>query len=188
VLRARDEAHLLTWTPPGRLQITCVDASRHLAERFGPPAGVVLFSGTLKPFACYARLSGLAQCRSEEIPSPFPAEHRCLLVVPQISTLYRRRDRETPRVAEFLSKVLPLRHGNYLIFFPSFDFSGPTGGVVDSARVEDHPAASNGPGTQFRGLFRSRFWRLRCPRRATRTASSSSTPRCATASRAPAAA
>ncbi|HEX7554751.1 MAG TPA: ATP-dependent DNA helicase, partial [Geothrix sp.] len=122
ILRERTEAHLLTWTPPGRLQITCVDASSHLAERFEPLAGAVLFSGTLKPFAYYARLSGLTKPRCEEIPSPFPSEHRCLLVVPQVSTLYRRRDQQTPRIAQFLSKVLPLRHGNYLVFFPSFEF------------------------------------------------------------------
>lgn len=122
ILRERSEAHLLTWIPPGRLQITCVDASTHLKERFKPLAGAVLFSGTLKPFEYYARLSGLTKPRCAEIPSPFPAEHRCLLVVPQISTLYRQRDQQTPRIADFLSKVLPLRHGNYLIFFPSFEF------------------------------------------------------------------
>ncbi|WP_306591301.1 ATP-dependent DNA helicase [Geothrix sp. 21YS21S-4] len=122
VLRERTDAHLLTWTPPGRLQITCVDASSHLADRFESLAGAVLFSGTLKPFDFYARLSGLAEPRCEEIPSPFPAEHRRLLMVPQVSTLYRRRDQETPRIAEFLSRVLPLRHGNYLVFFPSFEF------------------------------------------------------------------
>lgn len=122
VLRERTEAHLLTWTPPGRLQITCVDASPHLAGRFKPLAGAVLFSGTLKPFKFYARLSGLTDTRCEEIPSPFPAAHRCLLVVPQISTLYRRRDQEAPRIAQFLAKVLPLKFGNYLVFFPSFEF------------------------------------------------------------------
>ncbi len=122
VLKERTEAHLMTWIPPGRLQITCVDASAHLAERFKPLAGAVLFSGTLKPFDYYQRLSGLTSSSREEIPSPFPAEHRCLLVVPQISTLFRRRDLETPRIAEILSRVLPLRRGNYLVFFPSFEF------------------------------------------------------------------
>ncbi len=131
VLRERSEAHLLTWMPPGRLQITCVDASPYLAERFRSLAGAVLFSGTLKPFAYYQRLCGLAQARCEEIPSPFPPEHRCLLVVPQISTLYRQREQQTPRVAEFLSKVLPLRKGNYLVFFPSFEFLDKTRPFLD---------------------------------------------------------
>jgi len=120
VLRERTEAHLLTWMD--RLQITCVDASPYLAECFRPLAGAVLFSGTLKPFDYYARLSGIPEPRCEEIASPFPAEHRCLLVVPQISTLYRQREQQTPRIGQFLSKVLPLRRGNYLIFFPSFEF------------------------------------------------------------------
>ena len=131
VLRERGEAHLLTWCPPGRLQITCVDASRHLAERFAPLAGAVLFSGTLKPFDYYERLSGLAGALREEIPSPFPAGNRCLLVVPQISTLYRRRPQEAPRIADFLGKVLPLRHGNYLVFFPSFEFLEQTQPLLD---------------------------------------------------------
>lgn len=124
VLRELAPSHLVTWVPPGRLQITCADASSHLAERLKPLAGLVLFSATLKPFAFYERLSGLEPERAlrEELPSPFPAEHRRILVVPQISTLLRRRARETPRIADFLGRVLPLRHGNYLVFFPSFDF------------------------------------------------------------------
>ena len=115
-------AHLITWIPPGRLQITCPDASEHLAERMKGLANAVLFSGTLKPFEFYERLSGVSGSLREEVPSPFPAEHRRTLVVPQISTLFRRREIEIPRVADFISRVLPLRHGNYLVFFPSFDF------------------------------------------------------------------
>ena len=63
--------------------------------------------------------------------SPFPPEHRLVLVVPQVSTLYRRREAEIPRVAEFLSRVLPLRRGNYLVFFPSFDFLERTRPLLD---------------------------------------------------------
>ena len=146
VLRDRGDAHLLTWSPPGRLQITCVDASKHLAERFAPLAGAVLFSGTLKPFDYYERLSGLADARREEVPSPFPAENRCLLVVPQISTLYRRRAQETPRIAEFLSRVLALRHGNYLVFFPSFDFLEKTQPMLDlpGFRILAQPRRASG--------------------------------------------
>ncbi len=133
VLRELSPAHLITWIPPGRLQVTCADASAHLAERLKPLAGVVLFSGTLKPFAFYERLSGLPAERTlqEEIPSPFPAEHRRILVVPQISTLLRRRPQEIPRIADFLSRVLPERHGNYLVFFPSFDFLEKTQALLD---------------------------------------------------------
>jgi DNA excision repair protein ERCC-2 len=146
VLRERTEAHLLTWSPPGRLQITCLDASRHLAERFRPLGGAVLFSGTLKPFDFYERLSGLANARCEEIPSSFPPGNRCLLVIPQISTLYRRRGQETPRVAQFLSRVLPLRRGNYLVFFPSFEFLEKTQPLLDlpKFRILAQPRGASG--------------------------------------------
>jgi DNA excision repair protein ERCC-2 len=123
VLRQLGEEHTVTWAPPGRLQITCADASGHLAGRMAPLAGAVLFSATLKPFPCHQRLLGL-EVRAEdamEVPSPFPAGNRKVLVVPQVSTLYRSREREAPRIAHFLQRVLPLRVGNYLVFFPSFE-------------------------------------------------------------------
>jgi DNA excision repair protein ERCC-2 len=123
VLRVLGEEHGLTWQPPGRLQITCADASEHLAQRMEAVAGAVLFSGTLKPFECHRRLSGLGglETAAAEVRSPFPEAHRLVLVVPQISTLYRLRDREVPRIAHFLQRVLPLRMGNYFVFFSSFD-------------------------------------------------------------------
>jgi DNA excision repair protein ERCC-2 len=121
VLRELGEAHAVTWIPPGRLQITCADASAHLAGRFAALAGSVLFSATLKPFQYHHRLSGLEDPATAEVPSPFPPGNRKVLVVPQISTRYRTREREVPRIAGFLERVLPLRRGNYLVFFPSFE-------------------------------------------------------------------
>ena len=128
VLRLLGEAYAVTWIPPGRLQITCADASTHLAERLEALAGAVLFSATLKPFEYHRRLLGLDEAASAaaEVPSPFPPDHRKVLVVPQISTLYRTRSREAPRIAHFLERVLPQRAGNYLVFFPSFELLDQT--------------------------------------------------------------
>ena len=128
---ALPEARIVTWIPPGRLQITCPEASEHLAGRMKALAGSVLFSGTLKPFPFYEQLAGLSGSLAEEVASPFPAEHRLVLVVPQVSTLFRRRAAEIPKVAAFISRVLPLRKGNYLVFFPSFDFLERTLPLLD---------------------------------------------------------
>jgi DNA excision repair protein ERCC-2 len=123
VLRLLGEEHAVTWVPPGRLQITCADAASHLAGRLQALAGAVLFSATLKPFEYHRRLLGLDEAAGAcaEVPSPFPPGHRKVLVVPQVSTLYRSRAREAPRIAHFLERVLPRRPGNYLVFFPSFE-------------------------------------------------------------------
>ena len=128
VLRELGEQHVVTWMPPGRLQITCADASGHLQARFAALHGAVLFSGTLKPFLYHQRLCGLddPRCATAEVPSPFPPGNRKVLVVPQISTLYRSRAREAPRIAQFLERVLPLRRGNYFVFFPSFELLDQT--------------------------------------------------------------
>jgi len=118
----------VTWIPPGRLQITCADAASHLQTRMAALAGAVLFSGTLKPFQYHQRLAGLGDqpLAAAEVPSPFPPGNRKVLVVPQISTLYRSREREAPRIAHFLQRVLPLRLGNYFVFFPSFELLDQT--------------------------------------------------------------
>ena len=128
VLRILDDAHVVTWIPPGRLQITCADAASHLQTRMAALAGAVLFSGTLKPFQYHQRLAGLGDqpLAAAEVPSPFPPGNRKVLVVPQISTLYRSREREAPRIAHFLQRVLPLRLGNYFVFFPSFELLDQT--------------------------------------------------------------
>ena len=128
VLRELGDQHVVSWIPPGRLQITCADASSHLQGRLAQLHGAVLFSGTLKPFLYHQRLCGLDDPRTAtaEVPSPFPAGNRKVLVVPQLSTLYRSRDREAPRIAHFLERVLPLRPGNYFVFFPSFEMLDKT--------------------------------------------------------------
>jgi len=103
----------------------------------------VLFSATLKPFLYHQRLLGLEPPRSAaaEVPSPFPPGNRKVLVVPQISTLYRSREREAPRIAHFLQRVLPGRRGNYLVFFPSFELLDQTRAHLDlpGFRVLDQP-------------------------------------------------
>lgn len=108
----------------GSLRITCCDASAMLSECYGNYQQVVGFSATLKPFSYYATLSGLdpAKVRTAEFASPFSREKRKLLVIPQVSTRYSRREQNYGKVAEVLERVAALRPGNYLAFFPSFEF------------------------------------------------------------------
>ncbi len=55
-----------------------------------------------------------------ELPSPFPTENRCLVTIPQVSTAYRDRQRDAPKVAEIIQTIVAQRQGNYCAFFPSF--------------------------------------------------------------------
>jgi DNA excision repair protein ERCC-2 len=108
----------------GKVQITCCDASALLADCYGDYGQMVAFSATLKPFEYYARLAGLdcARVKTAEFPTPFPKERRKLLIIPQISTRYSRRERNYGKIAEAVERIAALRPGNYFVFFPSFEF------------------------------------------------------------------
>ena len=108
----------------GTVKITCCDASAMLKDRYDDYEQVVGFSATLKPFEYYAQLSGLdpVTVKTAEFPSPFPKEHRKLLIIPQISTKYSDRERNYAKIADAIKRITALRLGNYFAFFPSFEF------------------------------------------------------------------
>ncbi len=106
------------------IKITCCDASKLIRDRYERFEHLVLFSATLKPFEYYAKLSGLGDVDlwTEEFRSPFSPTHRKVLIIPQISTRYSEREKNYPRIADAMARITNLRSGNYLAFFPSFDF------------------------------------------------------------------
>jgi DNA excision repair protein ERCC-2 len=108
----------------GTIKITCCDASEMLKPTYDDYDQVVGFSATLKPFPYYSRLSGLDSERLKiaEFKSPFEKSHRKILIIPQISTKFSDRERNYARIAETISRIAMEQKGNYLAFFPSFDF------------------------------------------------------------------
>ncbi len=106
------------------IKITCCDASRLIRDRYAHFEHLVLFSATLKPFDYYAKLSGLSgvDLWTEEFRTPFSPENRKVLIIPQISTRYSEREKNYPRIADAIARITGLQRGNYLAFFPSFDF------------------------------------------------------------------
>jgi DNA excision repair protein ERCC-2 len=108
----------------GVIKITCCDASEMLKPRYENFEQVVAFSATLKPFAYYAELSGLNRddLITSEFSSPFEKSQRKILVIPQVSTKYSERERNYEKIAETIRRVSEVKNGNYLAFFPSFDF------------------------------------------------------------------
>lgn len=114
-----------TFTPhPATVKITCCDASEMLKSCYDDYAQVIAFSATLKPFDFYSRLAGLQskQLKTAEFCSPFPKKNRKILVIPQISSKYSERERNYPKIADAIEKISSIKQGNYIAFFPSFDF------------------------------------------------------------------
>lgn len=104
------------------LQVLCKDASRFLHERLRGFHSVVAMSATLTPFSFYQDVLGFPVDRTftAEFAAPFPAANRKIMVIPEISTTYRERERDAPRTAQIIETIVAQRAGNYAVFFPSF--------------------------------------------------------------------
>lgn len=120
------EEFFTTYNPnPPAVRITCCDASEMLKSCYDDYGQVVAFSATVKPFEFYSRLAGMSgkkDLKTAEFVSPFPKSRRKLLIIPQISSKYSERERNYPRIAEAIERIVELKRGNYFAFFPSFDF------------------------------------------------------------------
>ena len=123
---ARDEFFTTFQPSPegGSARIICCDASAMMKDCYGDYCRVVAFSATLKPFEYYVRLSGFDPRRviTAEFTSPFPRKLRKVLIIPQISTRYSRREQNYGKVADTVRRITTLKPGNYFVFLPSFDF------------------------------------------------------------------
>jgi len=130
VLRIRaDETKGAYIVKSGRecLQLICCDPSRYLAATMEHFHSVTGFSATLKPFEFYRHLSGFPiNSVTKEFPSGFPDEYRKVLIIPQVSTTYRNRGRNYIKIAEAVARIARENRGNYLVFFPSYEFLAKT--------------------------------------------------------------
>jgi Rad3-related DNA helicase len=108
----------------GILKIQCCDPSNYLGQKIDGFHGVTAMSATLDPIKFYQTVLGFPEYRTEilQLGSPFPAEHRKIIIAPGISTRYKDRAKNYPKIAEIIEKTIRHKKGNYLVFFPSFDF------------------------------------------------------------------
>ncbi|MBD3314800.1 MAG: ATP-dependent DNA helicase [Chitinivibrionales bacterium] len=104
-------------------KLFCLDPSANMRNALRRGAGVVFFSATLRPFDYFARLFG---CREEvqtlEIPSPFPTDKCCVVIQAAVSTRYAERAGSIDSVVDTISRCAGARRGNYLCFFPSYEY------------------------------------------------------------------
>ena len=123
-LAGEEFAYVFDTTGGGALKIVCQDASRLLAERLAGFHSVIATSATLAPSDFYQQMLGFDPARTDtlNLPAPFPAENRRVLVVPTVSTIFRHRGENYDRVAAIIATVAGAQPGNYMALFPSYDF------------------------------------------------------------------
>jgi DNA excision repair protein ERCC-2 len=118
-------AHIVERTADGiKLKIFCKDASKFLGETIGSAYAVIAMSATLEPFTFYRDTLGFPRDRCSELalPSPFPPENRKIVVVSDVDTTYKSRDKHYERIAELVTEIGESTPGNFLALFPSYVF------------------------------------------------------------------
>lgn len=106
------------------VRLFCVDPSRLLSRCMDQGASTILFSATLLPVRYYKTLlSGNQEDYAVYVNSPFPEENRLLMVAEDVSSRYTRRSpSEYRKVADYIRIVTQSRLGNYMVFFPSYQY------------------------------------------------------------------
>ncbi len=106
------------------IRILCKDPSRFLGAVIRRAHTVIGLSATLSPPEFYRDLLGFEAGRTSavSVPSPFPPEHRRLVIDASVSTTWRERARYYDKIAERLAAFAESIPGNCLALFPSYDF------------------------------------------------------------------
>ncbi len=106
-----------------RLKLFCIDPSVQLEEALTRCQAAVFFSATMTPMAYFQKILG---CKKEAarliLPSPFAHENFAAFVSDRISTLYRDREQTCRQVMEAICTLVSQKKGNYLVFFPSYEY------------------------------------------------------------------
>ena len=106
-----------------QLHFECLDASRYIKGLTQRLHSVVFFSATLAPLDYYLPMLGAeAEDARFLLPSPFPRSNFKVLMASKVSTTLKTRDKTYLEVALYLEKLVENRLGNYLIFFPSYQY------------------------------------------------------------------
>jgi DNA excision repair protein ERCC-2 len=122
--KARTHVGFVAWrdSPRGEgVGLVCVDPARFLESHHRRARGVVVMSATLSPSAYYAEVLGLSRLDPviTSAPSPFPVEHREIVVVPTVKTTLAERQAHLPAIAQLVERTIAVEPGNYIVFLPS---------------------------------------------------------------------
>lgn len=107
-----------------RLKLLCMDPSTNLLRLLEKGRSAVFFSATLLPVLYYKeQLGGNEEDYAVYAPSPFDVKKRCLMIARDVSTKYSKRtESEFKKILDYIMKVVRAKVGNYLVFFPSYQF------------------------------------------------------------------
>ena len=106
------------------LKLFCVNPAENLRRCMDRGRSSILFSATLLPIQYYKKLLG-GEKEDYEIyaQSVFNPAKRALYIAEDVTSRYTRRsEEEFCNIARYIEEIVKNRHGNYMVFCPSYSF------------------------------------------------------------------
>lgn len=101
----------------------CLEPAPFLQNSLSKGVGSLLFSASLSPISYYQEvLGGGEEALRYRLPSPFPIENQQILITNYIQTTYKQRTSSLPAIVEAIAMMIAAKKGNYLVFFPSYQY------------------------------------------------------------------
>lgn len=105
------------------ITIQCLDASKFVKETLIEKSyGAVFFSATLYPVDYYQTLLSKGIGEVSQIPSPFDPDNLKILINDRVNTRYKERENSLAQIAQSIETVVQSKVGNYIAFFPSYQY------------------------------------------------------------------
>ena len=105
------------------IKLFCLDPSLQLKKCMDLGRSSIIFSATLSPIEYFMPvLGGEIEDPCLILPSPFPEKNLLLYINDTISTKYKNRDSSYNKIAEIIKETVSNKIGNYLVFFPSYQY------------------------------------------------------------------
>jgi len=123
------DEHYVKYTQLGEegdflIKLFCVNPSENLKNCMLKGRSTILFSATFLPVQYYKKLLGGEEDDYEVYAkSVFNPEKRALFLAGDVTSKYTRRsDTEYYNIARYIDEIVKNRHGNYMVFCPSYAF------------------------------------------------------------------
>ena len=142
-------------------EILCLDPSGILRAMTKIARSSILFSATLSPMDYFQEVTGMKKAETLELESPYERDNLCLIAYDSISTRFADRRGTAEDCAEVIAEAVSVRPGNYLVYFPSYEYMKRvcrlfTQVMPEAAIVLQRPGMSYRERERFIGIFRER--------------------------------
>lgn len=104
------------------IELLCIDPSGILETMLSSARSVIMFSATLSPIEYFREVMGIKGAEILELESPYEQNNLCLVAYDSVSTKLNDRRDTAYECAEAIVQTITQRLGNYIVYFPSYDY------------------------------------------------------------------